>query len=68
MVSTSASVSPAATSSNSSKRGRVASAMPISSSRCCEGVVAPAGRSAWADKPISARMLASSRNSHGAVR
>ena len=40
IASTSLSVSPAATSSSSSTRGRVASAMPISSRRCRAGVIA----------------------------
>ena len=66
IASISLSTRPAATSSSSSTRGRVASAMPISSRRCCDGVIAAAGSAACASSPSRARMLASSCSSAGA--
>ena len=63
-----ASVRPAATSSSSSTRGRVASAMPISSRRCCDGViVAPPAAPPAPSSPSRSRMLAASRSSAGAA-
>ena len=42
--------------------------MPISSSRCCDGVIAAAGSAAWSANPITRSTLAASCSSRGASR